>query len=174
MLAGRRTATDVVREGVDAGALCDADIEEGADRVVDDEEVPSTVLDETVWACAPLAVGTDDGDGDVESTVEVAVVAVEAVEVVVAVEAVEVVDAVAIGRARIVRAPVASAIAINEAPIETTSAERRVRSWGVERSAVVIIPLKLCPCAFMVAIFGNQKQGAHYVSSTPCQINRAP
>lgn len=167
MLADRRRATDVVREGVDAGALCDAGVEDGADRVVGVEGVPSTVLvrgvlDETVWAWAPLAVGTEDGCGDVESTVEVAVVAAVVVGV------------AAIGRARIVRAALESTIAINEALIEATSAERRSRTWGVERSAVVRIPLKLCPCAFMVAIFGNQNHGADYVFSTPCQINRAP
>ena len=167
MLAGKRTATNVVREGVDAGALCDADVEDGADRVVGVEGVPSTVLargvlDETVWAWAPLAVGTEDGCGDVESTVEVAVVA--AVDVGVA----------AIGRARIVRAALESTIAIKEAPIEATSAEWRARTWGVERSAVVRIPLKLCPCAFMVAIFRNQNHGSDYVFATPCQINRAP
>jgi hypothetical protein len=171
MLAGRPTATNVVRDGADAGELCDAGVEDGADRVIGVEEVPSTVLvrgvlDETVRAWAPLAVGTDDGDGDVESMVEV--VAVEAV-----VAAVDV-GVAAIGRARIVRAPVESTIAIKEAPIEATSAERRARTWGVERSAVVGIPLKLCPCAFMEAIFRNQNHGADYVFSTPCQINQTP
>ena len=170
MLADRRTATDAVGEGADAGALCDVGVEEGADRVFGVEGVTKKVLvrgvlDETVRARAPVAVGTDDGDGDVESTVEVGVVAVADVVVV---------GVAPVGRARMVRAAVESTIAITEAPIEATSAERRARTWGPEWTAVAGVPLKLCPCAFMVAIFRNQNHGAHYVFSTPYQIDRAP
>ena len=168
MLADRRPATDVVREGDDAGARCDAGIEEGADRVVGVEEVPSTVLgrgvlDETVWTWAPDAVGTDDGDDEVVSTVKVVAVA-DAV----------VVGVAAIGRASIVRTALESTIAIKEAPIEATSTERRARTWSAEWTAVAGIPLKPCPCAFMVAIFGNQNHGAHHVFPTPYQINQTP
>jgi hypothetical protein len=160
MLADRRTATDAVGGGVDAGALCDAGVE-----VVLMTVLVRGLLDETVRARAPVAVGTDDGDGDVESTVEVGVVVVANVVVV---------GVAAVGRARIVRAAVESTIAITEAPNDATSDERRARTWGVELTGVGGTPLKLCPCAFMVAIFRNQNHGAHYVFSTPGQIDRMP
>ncbi len=129
MLVERRKARDG-GVGADAGALCGAGVEDGADRVVGVDWAPVTVLvlcvlDETAVAWALVGVGDGDGDGDGDDVLTVVVGVVAVADVVV-------VGVAAIGRARIMRAVVERTMAITEAPIEATSADRRERTWCVE------------------------------------------
>ena len=162
MFDERRGATSGVVEGVDAGALRRAGVENWADGVADDEPVvepDGALVDDAVrFIVVTAVVGTVVELADGADALEGAGV---------------VVGVAAIGCARIINAAVERARAVREAPTDATTADRRERTGCVRRNNVATVPLKCCPCALMDSILRNQKQRARHGLTTRGQMSRS-